>query len=315
MLKRFWLHPVLSVSSRQFYVKVVLRFRGLALAYFFWVCFLSACTCALGLYPPLKNFVHDTLPAITQQMPNLEIVDNQRLVFAEHQSSNVEMLQDANGVSYAVVRDSDSKPLMLYNLQGAKVDESLNAVTVLNERKNSSMNFLPFVTVYPEKVVVSSGPLVQEYSLQQLLMLSLEPVNFITGEMVQQFFVEKVQVAGFILLLFGMFVMVLLKQVLSIISTVICGVVLSFLLNIKIPMIAMWRVCMYANTLPLLFFTVGIYGLGCGSMELYTMCNSSVIGWLALIYVFYAIYDVKKSIIESIPQALERQEKKGVFRA
>lgn len=306
MFKRFLLFPVLALFSRRFYLSVLFKFRGIGLSYLIGLSVLCSIVLTIFLYIQLLSFQENELKNYLSQMPSLIVNSADQFEFAPNQPSEVKFYQDEEMVKYAYIATPKGTPLILFNPLQAKVPGKLMP---LPEDRTQTLGI--YMAVFTDHITVYNGPLKQVYYVKDL---NLQQNRLITSQMVSEGIGSFIKVMGPALLFVCLFVFGLIRQVVNVCVTTLFVFILSIIMKIRMPMPVLIRLTVFANTAPTILGMLAIFFFTINP-SIFNALNSSVIGFIPLIYAFFALKDARDNLIDRFNKDGGDSDDNGMFSA
>src|SRR5574344_1280327 len=275
MFKALGQRFILSLYSRNFYLGLLAdKLRFFDFVYIIFVATILACFAAIFLYNKLLDVEGNEIRTVIDQFPTLTVADNDTFTFANNQPKDVQIFEDENGLRYSYVLSTSGEPIVLFNIENAKVPAKLLPKENINKQ---SVYF--YLVVYKDHISLFNGVIEQ----------------------------------GFWLVLLCSIVFFVIRHVFNTIFTVFLSLIVARLQGSKLPMQAVIRVNIYANTV---YVIIGLLGILCMEYEFSQMIlNNWLISMLPILYLYLMIKFLRQQIGKQILDSADNNGKNGVFRA
>jgi hypothetical protein len=306
MFKALGQRFILSLYSRNFYLGLLAdKLRFFDFVYIIFVATILACFAAIFLYNKLLDVEGNEIRTVIDQFPTLTVADNDTFTFANNQPKDVQIFEDENGLRYSYVLSTSGEPIVLFNIENAKVPAKLLPKENINKQ---SVYF--YLVVYKDHISLFNGVIEQSYWLKDI---HLAKNTVISADSVYSSVSSYIKNFGFWLVLLCSIVFFVIRHVFNTIFTVFLSLIVARLQGSKLPMQAVIRVNIYANSV---YVIIGLLGILCMEYEFSQMIlNNWLISMLPILYLYLMIKFLRQQIGKQILDSADNNGKNGVFRA
>lgn len=303
MFKRLVLLPIYSLFSRRFYISSVLfKYRGLGVIHYLWVCFLASVAISISLYVKLIDYQEHDLKTMMDNVPSFLINDQWEMEFApdSEQSGNVHFLIDSKNNKYVIITDKANKPMIVFNPENADISDDYEAPSGLQTPKTlSEMVFT--ITFFKDRFSVYNGLQNQYFTYKEFMFQRNKVFNSVD---LYNSISLTFRMFGLVAIFLMTLLTVLIRQVFYIGFTSVLSFVLQAFLRLRISAQALIRLNVFANTTPLVIFTISMVFVE--NDVWFAALNNTLISLIPLVYVYLTI----REITISLDNAQKMQENK-----
>lgn len=303
-LKKLLLFPLLAIFSRKFYIPVICYFRGYGQGHLLRSCGLATVLVMIAIIMHFYNFFHNEMYPVARGIPEFDYQN--AVITVRSDTPEGFWKKDDEGNRYvAYTYENGSGMLGIYpdQMHFQSDDPQLFEVEELTDIR-------PVVNLYANNFCFGISRMENFVCVSYKVLTSDDSTAVRADELVQSF-VSRMTMAYLGVTVVVLYFMILVKQCLFAIMTSLLSLFLQMLVKISLPRDALFRLNVYANTLPLALFVISAFFID--NPQIHHALTNPMVILTPLIYVYMALSDFRNNLIESVNVTMKNNGQEGTI--